>query len=217
MGLKTMNRALDQGLVLDLDFREGVGSVVHDKSFGCNNCTLVNAPVWVAGAGVTFDGVNQYGIDAVTSVAFNNVSLTIALKVTPHAVATAWARYVMLGGGRLYIMQNVASGVTLQYWNGATNQACDANVVLVDETEYVIVFTLDASGADAVVTVYVNGERTNRETKTGQHLVVTKQYILAANSAVPANPSNVTLKKVRVYRNRLLSEQEIRQLMESWT
>lgn len=53
---------LRRGLVLDMDFQEGAGLTAFDRSWYKNNGILAAAPetpTWIAGGGLSFDGVND--------------------------------------------------------------------------------------------------------------------------------------------------------------
>ena len=76
---------LRDGLVLDLQFSEGSGGRVWDRSGKGNNGTLINSPSWVdgvSGKALSFDGVADY-----VTVAHND-----SLNVLGSYTWSAWYR-----------------------------------------------------------------------------------------------------------------------------
>lgn len=192
------------GCVLALNFNEGSGNMVKDKSKYGNHGTVYGA-TWVdspvSGKALSFDGVDDYV----------NVPDAPSLDITDGITLECWAKWPTGQAGQdLYVVKrnayylSIASGpkIAICYWYSGGFVLVIGNTVLQNNTLYHLVAVFDGSNFIA----YVNGVEDGRAAATNP--IITNNEPLIIGGYAPYQAFGI-LDEIRIY-NRALSPDEVK-------
>lgn len=217
------------GVVAELRFNEGSGTVAADASGNAYNGTLINGPTWGAGKygqGVNLDGTNDY-----VNIADNaNFTLTPTISYTWsgwvrnnnfNQWSTIWSQTLSTSNYFYFYAHTsgdaeagpVTNGVSVYWYSGTSKLVIHSNnnVLTAGQWSYVAV-TYDAAQTQTNrFTIYVNGtDVTNRAdvVSSGTIAAIDPNNIRIGSNQPYGEYLNGSVDEVRYYR-RLLSVAEM--------
>lgn len=223
LGCSLVTRKVEasSGLVGSWSFDEGAGATVYDSSGNGNNGTLMNAPVWSAGAyglALTFNGADCY-VEMSNSSILNSSNFTIEAWIYLNAdVNNTQARIVSKqeNASKSYSFGIFGKGyggstgnqLLLSIGNGTTWWNFLSTTHLSNQTWYHVAGTQEGTTSK----IYINGQLDKNGTTLTQ--TTNNTGVLTIGCQKQTAPSyiafffNGTIDEVRIY-NRALSQQEI--------
>ncbi len=205
---------LRDGIVLDMDFREGVGTVTRDKSGEDHIGTLFNTPTWIAGGGLTLDSGGTEHVRVLNAASLNTSYWTVFGKINTTTVSRDVIRKWNTAGDQREWGLIITVGGFLQLYHDSVGDYSDVAIltsatVVTDGEDHI--FALKRS-IDGYLYMYVNGRR---EARTAY----TTAFISTANIRIGqtqlAGYFDGNQYMVRIY-DIELSDREISQLYEQW-
>lgn len=195
-------RPLEEDLMLDLRFKEGIGAKALDVSGNRNHGTIYNSPAWVSGGGLTLDGIDQY-VQVTRHASLEPASaLSLEVIVTPLFIETTNNIWDLLAGcldypddgyGWLVGDDAVEYHFALSCSTGWKNKACNTSPIIDVEAHIVAVFN------GTSIKVYYDGEP-DGETNFGTCTINypgSYDFLMCNNQG--ARWMEATVKLVRVY------------------
>jgi hypothetical protein len=212
--------SLKDGIVLDMDFREGDGTITHDKSGYNNHGTFkgVGEPAWSATGGVTFDGNDDIiTINNDISLYTTDDGLTVSIKVNGNSAkeeeATGWYGGVRRSGNWILGWEGWNDGWAFGVYSavGVWNSGVEYPDSYIVPGEDVIV--TGVYDGDRYIWLYYNGRLVSSDDYgEGWGYKNTSDVVIGH---VSGDSFDGRFEKVRIY-NRALSPQEVRRLYEEW-
>jgi len=203
---------LRRGLVLDLDFREGAGATVKDKSPYQNHGTLINAPAWVEEGGVDLESSSKQYVTLPTGITAQGEDITIAVQFTLDSSVNQMALVDIRDEIYLYTVIGSTGRISINVYDGDW-QYCTAILEdAIDDGEKAVgIFTHDG----ITMKTYVNGRLSNTQAQGYANAVAAGTNVIGAYFTLTSSFFDGKVHKVRIYQ-RALSEREVRQLTEEW-
>jgi hypothetical protein len=219
--VKTINRSIDDGLVLYLPLNEGVESKIYDRSQYTNNGNVIGtvADVWASTKDgmpfVTFDGADDY-IEVPQSTDFTPAVGTLALFLKVIALTMTHETYFFNGNGASWpnLNRTIKRNSDTQRFQFVVTDQISQYKRLNIPTDftlgqwYHLAMTFDAT----TITGYVDGRQILTDT-TGFTIASDSQIARIGRASTNNYPSQCACYEVRMY-NRILSNKEIRELSE---
>ena len=219
---KWMNTTINDNIVVDYKYNEGVGAVLYDNGPNSLHGTIVDSPTWQSGGGILF-AIND-DVIVPHNAALNitgHLTIAVAIKMDNDNLPTGApnARLIIGKGanwtGEPYMLyyQVPTDNLTFSLWDTETRAIESIDFSANHDDELCIVVCVWDGTA---LTIYINGEVDAQELSSIPTAALTTN---ADNLGIAGNATRY-MEHIYMYRSRLydrgLTPTQVKQLTEKW-